>query len=121
MASASGRSSPPSPPRAAGDFFVATLDEGRAVRRIAPRAVVYVLGGALGGAEREFVRHGLIPVLNDLDAAARWAALARADGIARTAALHIDTGMNRLGFSPEEAERLATDPRMARRAVAASS
>ena len=92
------------------DFFVATLDEGRAVRRIAPRAVVYVLGGALGGAEREFVRHGLIPVLNDLDAAARWAALARADGIARTAALHIDTGMNRLGFSPEEAERLATDP-----------
>ena len=92
------------------DFFVATVDEGRAVRRIAPRAVVYVLGGALGGAEDEFVRHGLIPVLNDLDAVARWAARARADGVARTAAFHVDIGMNRLGLSPEEAEKLAAEP-----------
>ncbi len=93
------------------DFFAATLDEGRAVRRIAPRAAVYVLNGALGGSEAECARHGLVPVLNDLDAAARWAALARADGVTRTAALHVDTGMARLGMAPEEARRLAADPR----------
>lgn len=93
------------------DFFVATLDEGRAVRRIAPRAAVYALNGALGGSEAEFARHGLVPVLNDLDAAARWADLARADGVTRTAALHVDTGMARLGMAPEEARRLAADPR----------
>ena len=93
------------------DFFVATLDEGRAVRRIAPRAAVYALNGALGGSEAEFARHGLVPVLNDIDAAARWAALARADGVTRTAALHVDTGMARLGMAPEEARRLAADPR----------
>ncbi len=92
------------------DFFVATLDEGRAVRRIAPRAAVHVLDGALGGAEAEFVRHGLIPVLNDLDSAARWAALARRDGVTRTAAIHIDTGMARLGLAPDAAERLAAEP-----------
>ena len=93
------------------EFFVATLDEGRAVRRIVPRAAVYVLNGAFGGTEAEFANHGLIPVLNDLDAAARWAALARADGVTRTAAIHIDTGMARLGMAPDEAERLATEPR----------
>ena len=93
------------------DFFVATLDEGRAVRRIAPRAAVYALNGALGGSEAEFAKHGLVPVLNDLAAAARWAALARADGVTRTAALHVDTGMARLGMAPEEARRLAADPR----------
>lgn len=93
------------------EFFVATLDEGRAVRRIAPRAAIYVLNGALGGAEGEFANHGLIPVLNDLDSAARWAALARGDGVTRTAAIHVDTGMARLGLSPADAERLADEPR----------
>ncbi len=92
------------------EFFVATLDEGRAARRIAPRAAVYVLNGALGGSEREFARHGLIPMLNDLDAIVRWAALARADGVARTAAVHIDTGMARLGLEPSAAARLAREP-----------
>lgn len=93
------------------DFFVATLDEGRALRRIAPRGAVYVLNGALPGAEEECARHGLIPVLNDPGAAERWSALARADGVTRTAAIHIDTGMTRLGFSPAEAEPLAREPR----------
>ena len=93
------------------DFFVATLDEGRALRRIAPRAAVHVLNGALPGAEEECARHGLIPVLNDLGAAERWSALACADGVTRTAAIHIDTGMSRLGFAPAEAERLTNEPR----------
>ena len=93
------------------DFFVATLDEGRSLRRIAPRGAVYVLNGALPGAEEECARHGLIPVLNDPGAAERWSALARADGVTRTAALHIDTGMTRLGFSAAEAGELARAPR----------
>ena len=92
-------------------LFVATLDEGRAARRVAPRAAIYVLNGALGGGEEECARHGLIPVLNDLDAVARWAALARRDGVTRTAAIHVDTGMARLGLAPDDAERLAAEPR----------
>lgn len=97
-------------------FFVATPMEGIAVRRIlgdaAVRdAVVYVLAGAPAGAEALFVRHGLRPVLNgraDVDA---WAAHARSEGAGPApAALHVDTGMARLGLPADELAALIADP-----------
>ncbi len=90
-------------------FFVAHLDEGLALRRLLPKADIFVLNGALPGAEPRFAEAGLAPVLNDLEALDAWAALARARG-GLPAALHLDTGMSRLGLSPAEIDALAADP-----------
>lgn len=48
-------------------FFIAHLNEGIALRPLIPDDVeLHVLHGAHPGAEGEFVRHGLRPVLNSL-------------------------------------------------------
>lgn len=88
-------------------FFVAQLDEGRTVRRVLPAdARVFVLSGPLDGTEAAFPENGLIPVLNSLEQVDRWRH--RAPG--RPAALHLDTGMARLGLGPDEVEALVADP-----------
>jgi len=91
-------------------FFVATLDEGIQLRRILPGGVIYVLGGPVGGGEADFAAHGLIPVLNSLAQITGWATFAKAGSAAPAAALHLDTGMNRLGLEEAELERLAARP-----------
>lgn len=78
-------------------FFVALPDEGIALRRAVPDLPIYVLAGPLGGPEA-FVAHDLRPVLNTPEQAAAW--LAEAPG--RPYALHVDTGMNRLGLTMTE-------------------
>lgn len=89
-------------------FFVAHLNEGIALRPALPDdATLYVLHGAHPGAEGEFVRHGLLPVLNSLPQVEAWQALAsRLDKIL-PAVLQVDTGMARLGLAPDELARLA--------------
>lgn len=88
-------------------FFVATPEEGIALRGFAGReARIAVLGGLYGGAESAYSAHHLTPVLNRLEEAARWAR--HAPG--RPAILHIDTGMNRLGLDGRETARLMDDP-----------
>ena len=52
------------------------------------------------------------PVLSSLD---QIATLAAESGAGRPAALHIDTGMNRLGLSPDEVATLAADRQPLRR------
>jgi alanine racemase len=87
-------------------FFVATLAEGRELRALAPPDVaIYVLEGALPGQSRALVEASLAPVLNSLEQAERWAA----EAPVRRAALHIDTGMARLGFTAQEVRAIAGD------------
>ncbi len=90
-------------------FFVATLDEGVALRRVVPDAEIVVLDGALPGTEAAFAEHRLTPALNDLGQIERWAGLARGRG-ELDAIVHVDTGMCRLGLPPYEVERLAAEP-----------
>ncbi|KZD05402.1 alanine racemase [Oceanibaculum pacificum] len=90
-------------------FFVATLDEGLRLRALLPQVDVAVLGGLLPGTAPIFLRDRLIPVLNDLGQVERWRGECAKTGQAGAAILHIDTGMNRLGLDPREAERLALD------------
>ena len=99
-------------------FFVAHLAEGRRARAAAPNAAVYVLNGVLPGAAEVFVREGLRPVLGSRAELEEWAALVRAAGRPLPAALHVDTGMNRLGLPVEEALALAGDPLLAQVAPA---
>lgn len=91
-------------------FFVALADEGIALRRILPTADIYVLNGPPIGAEGDLVAQDLIPVLNDLGQAARWAAAAAGREAPLRAVIHIDTGMNRLGLDRAETARLAAEP-----------
>lgn len=91
-------------------FFVAHPSEGVRARQACADAVVYVLNGLLPGSAATFARHGLRPVLGSGEEIAEWAALGRAAGRRLAAALHVDTGMNRLGLRPEQALALRTDP-----------
>ena len=90
-------------------FFVATLDEGRRVRAVQPGAVIYVLDGLLANAEPSYSGFDLRPVLSSLAEVVDWAAYCR--GIARRlpAAIHIDSGINRLGMPEAEVQRLIAD------------
>ncbi|GJD37127.1 Alanine racemase [Methylobacterium aerolatum] len=91
-------------------FFVAHLSEGLAARAVLPEAAIYVLNGLLPGAGPAFAAADLRPVLGSLDELTEWAALSRGR---RPAALHVDTGMNRLGLSIPEALALGGDARIA--------
>lgn len=91
------------------DFFVAHLDEGVALRPRLPDVTIHVLNGVLPGEEAEFAANDLIPVLNSLPQLDRWSKWGREHGV-RPAALHIDTGMSRLGLEEPDVDVLADDP-----------
>jgi len=91
------------------DFFVATPEEGLELKPLLPQARLYVLEGPAPGAESLFVEQGLIPVLNSADQVEAWLAASKGRS---PSALHVDTGMNRLGLPLDDAKRLA--PRLAK-------
>ncbi len=88
-------------------FFVMSLDEGVKLRQSLRLAgfdglPIFCLSGCHAGQEDAYFANGLSPVINDLGQVARLRMLAKRHDIAIPAALHIDTGMTRLGFSPDE-------------------
>jgi len=86
-------------------FFVATLDEGIALRDCLPApAEIAVLNGPFPGTAAAFCHHRLTPVLNDEGQAAEWQG-------AGPAMLQFDTGMNRLGFSTAALAETAREDR----------
>lgn len=96
-------------------FFVARVEEGEALREALGErgAVVYVLDGCPPGAAAQLDAAALIPVLNSLNQVEAWARSAPRTG--RPAGLHVDTGMNRLGLSMDEAQALVqSSDRLAR-------
>ena len=88
-------------------FFVATLAEAEALRALLPGAIIYVLAGLSPGTAPIFRRHDLRPVLNSAEEIGEWAAYGASVGANLPCAVHIDSGMNRLGLSPAEVERVA--------------
>jgi len=84
-------------------FFVAYLDEGIQLRgAIGNEARIIVMHGPHQGTEREFSSHSLIPVLNTVDQIDVWKRYAAASNVSKDAVVQIDTGMNRLGLTPQE-------------------
>lgn len=104
-----GRVGPALAAAGCGTFFVATPDEGVALRNLLPAAEIHVLGGLAAGSEAAFLEHRLVPVLNDLAQVERWGTVAR-DRADMPCDLHVDTGMARLGLEAGEVERLAGNP-----------
>jgi len=98
-----------------GTFFVATLDEAGDARALAPGATIYVLDGLLPETARELARLKARPVLASLEDVRTWAALAKKEKRAPAAALHVDTGLHRLGMCAKEVGALARDADLLRR------
>ncbi len=88
-------------------FFVAHLAEGRRARAASPGAAIYVLNGLLPNTAEAYAEPNLRPVLCSLDEWAEWEAFKAATQWVGGAALHVDTGMNRLGLRPPEAVALS--------------
>jgi alanine racemase len=84
-------------------FFVAHPGEGRGVRAVAHNAVVYVLNGLAPGTAETYAKDNLRPVIGSAAELAEWIGFRNRTGFGGGAALHVDTGINRLGLSPEEA------------------
>ncbi|WP_091135109.1 alanine racemase [Microvirga guangxiensis] len=83
-------------------FFVAHLSEAIRVRAVAPEATIYVLNGLFPGTCSTYVEHDLRPVLGSFEEIEEWASFCRSQGGKREAAIHVDTGMNRLGLTVQQ-------------------
>ncbi len=79
-------------------FFVARPFEGGQLRAILPEALIFVLDGLYEGQSDYYVQHSLIPALISLDEAKNWAA----NGQGKPCAVHVDTGINRMGMTADE-------------------
>ena len=86
-------------------FFVALPEEGLRVRETVHDAAIYVLAGLLPGTAEAYARADLRPVLCSWPEIEEWAGF-RQSGARTGAALHVDTGMNRLGLTLAEARKL---------------
>ena len=88
-------------------FFVATLDEAKVVRAAVPQsAAVYVLDGYFQNSGEAYAKINCRPVIGDLNELAEWDVFCRRSGWNGGAAIHIDTGMNRLGLTIAEAQAI---------------
>lgn len=90
-------------------FFISTPVEAQEARAKAPNATIYALDGLLPGSAEDFSRLGIRPVLSSLSEVETWAKLCKSRGQKLACALHIDTGLNRLGLPARDTRRLASD------------
>lgn len=93
----------------ARDFFVANAEEGAELRPLVPDGRIYILAGMWPGNEELFFDNDLVPIINSEEQLAVFMAVLSERGD-HPCVLHVDTGMNRLGLSVEEAVALANDP-----------
>ncbi|MFG1211289.1 alanine racemase [Xanthobacter flavus] len=93
-------------------FFVAHFKEALKLRGLLPEAVIYVLNGLLPETAADHVAANLRPVLGSVPEITEWSDFCRAQGADLPTAIHVDTGMNRLGLSVDEAVQLAGTRKM---------
>jgi alanine racemase len=88
-------------------FFVAALAEAETLRGLLAEAVIYVFGGLLPGTAETFHELGVRPVLNSVAEIREWAGYCARTGEKLPCAVHIDSGMNRLGLPASEVDTVA--------------
>jgi alanine racemase len=91
-------------------FFVAHVSEGIRARAAAPQAAIYVLNGLAQARMHDYRVHRLRPALGSIPEVGYWR---QHNHGCEPAALHVDTGMNRLGLRLEEALALLPTHRLA--------
>ena len=91
-------------------FFTAHVSEAIRARAVAPHAVIYVLNGLASDSVTLYLEYGLRPVIGSAENLKDW----QARTSLRPFALHVVTGMNRLGLEGgterEFAAHLLTQP-----------
>ncbi|PZF78953.1 alanine racemase [Aestuariivirga litoralis] len=90
-------------------FFVARPKEGEELRELLPDATIYILDGLFAGQAEFYAKRNLCPALISIEEAREWAAFGRVYGRRLPCAIHVDTGINRLGFSLAEFDSLLAD------------
>ena len=90
-------------------YFVARPKEGEELRAILPTATIYVLDGLFAGQAEFYAKLNLCPALVSTDEAKEWASFGRVYGRKLPCAIHVDTGINRLGFDLGEFHALLED------------
>lgn len=90
-------------------FFVALPQEALHLREWLADATIYVLDGLFPGTAETYAAANLRPVLNSVPELEEWSAYCRATNTKLPAAIHIDTGMNRLGLSPDMFAQVMAD------------
>jgi len=90
------------------DFWVATMDEALALRQLLPagQGRILLLHGMGGLPARDFAAHGITPVLAGAHELPALAGHAASHGRPLPVALHLDTGLTRLGFGAHELHAL---------------
>lgn len=88
-------------------FFVMSLAEAVALSAALSEAGfdgcrIFALGGCHAGQETDFIGAGIMPVINSLDQLKRLRDITAGKDTPIGAALHLDTGMTRLGLDPAE-------------------
>ncbi len=92
-------------------FFVAHLCEATLLKpHLPPDIPLYILNGLPPGTEAACAALGAVPVLNALAQIDAWAAAARTLGRALPGVIQVDTGMSRLGLTPDELAILRDQP-----------
>lgn len=91
-------------------FAVASLDEGIALRQSIPSASIVVLGALFEEQVSDLVAHQLTPVVSDGRILPVLAKAACSHPVPYPIHLKVETGMGRLGFSPEELFTLLDNP-----------
>ncbi|GIW53945.1 MAG: alanine racemase [Nitrospiraceae bacterium] len=89
---------------------VASLDEGLALRQAGIEAAILVMGAAFPHQLPDMIAHRLTPVLYDAGLADAFAKQLVSRHEPYPVHLKVDTGMGRLGFSPEEVLPLLQRP-----------
>jgi alanine racemase len=88
-------------------FFVAHIAEARQLRDTLSDVAIYVTNGIPPGASPLFAEINAQPVIGNLAELAEWDAFRAGSKWEGGAALHFDTGMNRLGLDVNEAPAVA--------------
>ena len=87
------------------EFFVANAEEGKALRSEFDEIILYVLEGALESTYEKLLEHNLRPVLNTLLQCDLWSKQSA------PCAIHLDSGMERLGLNENELNEMLNDPK----------
>ncbi len=96
-------------------FFTAFTREAVALRRVLGEVDIFVLMPLVADEARVLRAHRLTPCLFDREGIHRWVDGASAQGAPARAALHVETGIHRLGLDPPAlAALLADDARRSR-------
>lgn len=91
-------------------FYVAHYKEALPLRAAFQDIHIAVLGGLPPDTYDDAAAHNITPVINEGSALEKARATANKLGRALPVILHVDTGMNRLGFEAKDFEKLANDP-----------